>query len=143
MEAMAESKVLDFNEDKSTLVVLGKGKAKEEMMSNLKRNPVLLYGKPMKISDSERYLGDQIGGSLSDSVTATISKRVGRATQTIYEVMAVLDDSRAKVIGGLSTGLLIWESAIIPFLLYNSNTWFQMKKDDMKRLDKLQDLFFS
>ena len=38
---------------------------------------------------------------------------------------------------------MIWEMAVIPFLLNNSSTWFSMKKTDIERLSKLQNLFFS
>ena len=97
----------------------------------------------MKCSSFERFLGDQLGSSLSESISATISKRMGRATQSIYEIKAVIDDLRANTPGGILSGLMIWEMAVIPFLLFNSGTWFSMKKSDIKRLDSLQNLFFS
>ena len=49
-EAMAESKLLTFNSTKSTLVIVGPKKLREENEKELKENPVLLYNKPMKVS---------------------------------------------------------------------------------------------
>ena len=143
MEAMAETKQLNFNEDKSVFVIFGKGKAKREMEENFKENPVLLYGKPMKCAKSERFLGDQMGETLGESISATLNKRIGRATQSIYEIRDIVDDFRAKITGGIMTGLHIWEMAVIPFLLNNSSTWFSMKRADLERLNRLQNLFFS
>ena len=143
MEAMAETKGLDFNEDKSCYVIFGEGKARRKLEDDFLNNPVKLYGNTMKYSNFEKFLGDQMGNSLSASVEATISKRIGRATQSIYEINAIINDCRSNIPGGLMTGLVIWEVAIVPFLLYNSSTWFDIKEKDFKRLDKLQDLFFT
>ena len=143
MEAMVETKQLCLNEDKSVFVIFGKGKAKQEMEEDFERNPVFLYGKPMKCSESERFLGDQMGGTLKESIRATINKRIGRATQSIYEIKAIVEDCRANITGGILTGLMIWEMGVIPFILNNSSTWFSMAKADMDKLNRLQNLFFS
>ena len=45
--------------------------------------------------------------------------------------------------GGIKTGLLLWESCVMPFLINNSSTWLQMKKSDMDRLIKLENNFFN
>ena len=54
-----------------------------------------------------------------------------------------MEDCRSQVAGGIRTGLLLWDSCILPFLLNNAGTWFNMKKSDLKRLTKLQDLFLN
>ena len=41
------------------------------------------------------------------------------------------------------TGIRIWEGSVIPFLLYNSSTWMEMRKKDLQRLTDLQNFFFS
>ena len=45
--------------------------------------------------------------------------------------------------GGLLTGLTLWESCIIPFLLNNASSWVQLKKKDMDKLSKLQNYFLN
>ena len=102
------------------------------MEDNFERNPVFLYGKPMKCCESERFLGNQIGGSMSESIRLIINKRIGRAMQSIYEIRTIVDDCRAKLTGGITTGLKIWEMAVIPFLLNNSSTWFSISNADIE-----------
>ena len=55
-----------------------------------------------------------------------------------FEIRANLDDCRINVVGGLQTGILIWESAIIPKLLYNSECWLNISKQTLKNLENLQ-----
>ena len=69
-----------------------------------------------------------MGQSLSSSITATISKRMGRATQCMYEIQAIVEDCRAQITSGLMTGIRIREAAVIPFVLYNFGTGFDIKK---------------
>ena len=41
------------------------------------------------------------------------------------------------------TGIVIFETAVIPFLLNNSSCWFSMKKSDLERLNRFQNRFLS
>ena len=59
MEAMAETKLLDFNRDKSCIIIVGKGKARQKMEEDFSMNPPLLYGTKMKQFLADKYLGDQ------------------------------------------------------------------------------------
>ena len=106
MEAMAETKLLDFNMDKSCLIVIGKKKkVRGDMENKLAQNPPLLYGKKMKQVKVEKYLGEQISsGGLAESVTATVNKRTGRVLQSIFEIRTMIDDCRSHVTGGIMTG---------------------------------------
>ena len=64
MEAMAETKVLDFNQKKSVNVIIGSPKGRQKLTIEIEKQPLFLYGKNMEMSGCERYLGDQVGGSL-------------------------------------------------------------------------------
>ena len=88
-------------------------------------------------------MGDQLGGSVSDSISLTLKKRIGLAKKSIYEIKYIVEDCRSEVVGGLETGLLLWEVCVIPMLLYNSGTWLLMKKSDMDLLEKLQNQFYN
>ena len=48
MEAMAETKLLDFNIDKSCIIIIGRGKARQEIQNQFSATPPLLYGMEMK-----------------------------------------------------------------------------------------------
>ena len=74
----------------------------------------------------------------AQSVHETVNKRKGQVIKSIIECRAVIDDFRASSIGGIVTGIEIWEVAIIPFLLYNSETWTEIKKDTITLLNGLQ-----
>ena len=89
LEAMAESKLLNYNEKKSCLVVVGNKDTKRKLEEELEQNPVVLYGKPMQIKKEEKYLGDQLTGITSDSIDATIRKRKGNTLQTVSEMAAM------------------------------------------------------
>ena len=97
----------------------------------------------MKMSNEEKYLGDQINcNGLAASVEATIKKRIGKVTKSIYDIRAVIEDVRIYVAGGLTAGLDIWELAVIPYLLNNCDTWFGISEHSVKLLDNLQNQFY-
>ena len=124
MEAVMESKLLDFNHDKSVVIVMGSKKNKKDIEEEMKEHPLTLCGKRMKTTTNEKYLGDIISSDgLAESVDATVLKRKGNAVTRILETKAVIEDCRANAIGGLVVGIKIWGLAIIPQLLNNSETW--------------------
>ena len=143
VEAMAETKLLDFNLDKSCIIIIGKGKPRIEMEKQFSENPPLLYGQEMNIVTEEKYLGDQISaGGLGPSILATIKKRRGLVIDKIFEIKAVIDDCRSHVTGGIQTGLDIWEMLVIPYLTNNSESWTGLPMAAVEDLDGLQNLFY-
>ena len=123
MEAVAETKLLDFNTDKSCFIIICKGKAKQEMQNQFSINPPQLYGKDMKQKPEDKYLGDQISSlGLAASISCTIAKRKGKVVQTIFDIKAIIDDTWSHMIGGIITAIEIWEMAVIPYLLNNCDT---------------------
>ena len=143
MESVMETKLLDFNLDKSCVIVMGSEKRKGEIEEQLKENPLKLCGQKMKYVLKEKYLGDFLSsGGLSDSVQATILKRKGQVVTSILEAKAVIEDCRSNIVGGITAGLEIWELAILPFLLNNSDTWVEISKSTIDTLDDLQYMFY-
>ena len=142
MDNVMETKLLDFNIDKSCYIVIGDKEAKAKIRESLKENPLKLSGKLMKEADHEKYLGDYISG-LGSAETAfiTVTKRHRKAMNAIFEIKAVIEDCRINVVGGLTTGLEIWEVAVIPYLLNNCDTWAYMPKNALEVLDSLQNQF--
>ena len=140
---LADYKQLSFNLLKSCIVILGPKKEREELENKFTNNPPHLYGEKLKLESSGSYLGDELGVSVSESVTLTINKRVGLVKKAIFEIKYIVEDCRSNVSGGIQTGLLIWESCIVPFLFNNCSTWYRIKDSDIKRLIKLQNLFLN
>ena len=143
MEAMAESKLLDYNLDKSCFIIIGKIKARLEMQKQLQNCPLMLCGSNMKEEKHAKYLGDWLScHGLADSVNVTVKKRKGLVTLSIYEIRAVIDDCRSQVCGGLTAGLDIWELAVLPKLLYNTDSWQEISPNTIQELENLQLQFY-
>ena len=96
----------------------------------------------MKQVKSLKILGDFLFSELSESVHQTILKRIGVATISIYEIRAVVEDRRAKCIGGINVGLNIFNSSIIPMIFFNSETWTCIPKKSYKYLLEFYCRFF-
>ena len=142
MDNVMESKLLDFNLDKSCYIVIGSKEAKAEVRKELENNPLTLSGKLMKEVESEKYLGDYISAyGAADTAFQTVTKRHQKAMNAIQETKAVIEDCRADVIGGIVAGLEIWEIAVIPYLINNSETWAYMTEKAVEVLDSLQNQF--
>ena len=143
MEAMAESKLLNYNLDKSCFIVMGNKKTRQVIHTQLETSPLLLCGADMKQETQAKYLGDWLTcHGLSDSVTITVKKRKGLVSLSIYEIRSVIEDCRSQVCGGLSAGLDIWELAVLPKLLYNSDCWMDISTDTLKELEDIQLTFY-
>lgn len=85
-----------------------------------------INGQEVKIKSEEKYLGDYIHcGGLAKSVEATVDKRYGSALSSIIELKSVIDDFRMHKLGGISSGLDIFNLAILPGLTNNAETWYQ------------------
>ena len=82
-----------------------------------------------------KLLGDWISDQgLAQSSALTIRKRKGMATASIYEIRSVVEDCRSNIVGGLSTGIDLWESAVRPMLLLNAETWVSISTTSIKTL---------
>ena len=138
-----ESKLLDFNLDKSCFMVVGKLSVKETILKQLEHSPITLSGVPMKVVTQEKYLGDFIHcNGNPDSVLATVKARYGLAVSAINEIKSVLEDIRINVAGGLRAGIDIWELSVLPFLLNNSESWSDIPAEAYKQLEDLQRMFY-
>ena len=80
---------------------------------------------------------------VAESINLTLKKRTGLVKKSIYEIVSVIQDFRSAVIGGIKTGILLWESVVIPYLLHNSSSWLKIKQNDLDSLIKLQNLFLN
>ena len=128
IEDMAEKKLLDFNLDKSCVIIIGSRKFRRNKKEELETNPLTFCDEIMKVVESERYLGDFIGPSLSESVFITVKKRKVMVQRLISEIKVTIEDCRSSVVGGISAGLQIWNMAVMPFLYNNSECWTDMPK---------------
>ena len=96
----------------------------------------------MKVFESEKWLGDTLGASQSQSVFLTIQKRKGLIMRVISEIRVTLNDCRSDTVGGLVVGLEIWRKACQPFLYSNSHCWIEAPKKAVNLLNRLTNTFF-
>ena len=142
MESVAETKLLDFNTEKSCFLVFGSKKRRLELESGMKSNPLMLCNNPMPQENSAKYLGDILSAAgLRDSVAATIEKRKPCVSRAIYETRAIVDDCRSGIVGGLDAAFQIWELAVLPMLLFNAECWQDIASNEVKILENLQFTF--
>ena len=143
METMAETKLLDFNLDKSCFLVMGGKRPRQEIEDKLALNPLQLCGSDMKKEDKFKYLGDYLSSlGLAGSVEATVNKRKGLVTRSIFEIRTVVEDCRSQICGGLTAGLDMWELAVIPILTNNAECWLDISSKTIQELEKLQLMFY-
>ena len=88
-----------------------------------------------------KYLGIWLSCSVSGSVAATVNHRLGLASRSIFEIKAVIEDSRADSLGSVEVGLTLWEQSVIPFLLFACETWNEIPNKTMKQLTNLNNRF--
>ena len=86
--------------------MIGCKKATKKLESELTNSPLTLKGDLMTRRSSDKYLGDQIAGSLSESVELTVKKRMGIANHAIYEIRTIVEDSRCDVVGAALLALV-------------------------------------
>ena len=60
IDAVMETKLPDFNLDKSCYLVLGPKEKQSEIRTYFESTPLTLSGQPMKEASEEKYLGDYI-----------------------------------------------------------------------------------
>ena len=139
IDAVMETKLLDFNLDKSCYIVVGPEEKQSEIRNYFETTPLTLSGQAMKEAKEEKYLGDYISSEgLAKSTIVTIKKRYDKVKTALREIRAVVEDCRANLTGGLVTGLEIWELSVIPFLLNNSETWTDLPNEALEMLENLQ-----
>ena len=62
-------------------------------------------------------------------------------SMVVQEKVNIVEDYRAQRVGGFLTALQLWESCVIPSLLYNSPCWVGMGREEEKALSECQDFF--
>ena len=67
-----------------------------------------------------------------------MSAREGKICGASLEIAVIINDWRAKVLEGLETALMLWETCCVPSLLHGASTWVEMSSETEKTLNKLQ-----
>ena len=89
-----------------------------------------------------KYLGFVISTNNNDSIHKTVTKRIGLAKQAVLEIRTIIEDSRASRLGGINVAFQLWESCVLSFLLYSSETWDHIPKKTIRVLNDYFNYFF-
>ena len=139
IEKITNLKQLEINIEKSSYIILGNKKKVSEIRQFIQNKPLTLNNKVINEKDSEKYLGDYLHNKGSqESINFTIKGRQWRVTSVILEIKTIIEDCRTHHIGGLLTGVQLWELAILPMLLNNAGTWDEISKVSEEKLDDFQ-----
>ena len=97
-------------------------------------------GKIIKEKTTEKWLGSIVNAAgIKESCVSTINERKFRTLNAINEIIAIVEDCRINRLGGLKCAKDIWEIAVLPALLNNSE-FFNINDP---KIDKLLEDFQS
>ena len=130
---------LSLNEDKSAIIIMGSKKQKLQASTELEKDPLLCGHFVTKEKQNDKWLGQILSsGGLASCVEETVNAKLGKIRGASLEIALVVNDWRARQIGGMETALLLWESCCIPSLLHGAGTWVKISRATEKQLNKLQ-----
>ena len=142
MQTITETKLLNYHLDKSSFMVVGIPKVTEKLEEELKKNPLILCDKPMKRASNYSYLGTVISEKgVGESVMESVKSKLGKVKHLIFEIKAVLESCKNIAPGAFLTSLLIWESAVVPYLFHSSECWFEIPKKTLLSLNSITETF--
>ena len=89
-----------------------------------------------------KILGDCMSSTLKESIHNTVLKGLGIVKRTIIEIRMIIEDTRASKIGGINLAFTLWNSTVVPSLLYNVETWIEIPKKTIILLQNLFNYFY-
>ena len=99
-----KEKQLEGHEDKTSYLIIGNNKFKEDVRRKCEKSPLYFNDFKVKEKISDKYLGDLFhSDGLAASVDATVVDRTGKIKGGMVEIAALLEDFRLQAIGGLMT----------------------------------------
>jgi hypothetical protein len=142
VDTMVKQRALRLNNKKSVCIIIGSKKQKEEFTKEINENPLMCGEFETKEAQSDKWLGQYLSaGGLGDSVIKTIEAKEGKIRGACLEIAAIVEDWRARAVGGIDSALLLWEACCVPSILSGAGTWVEMTPAAVRRLEALQHWF--
>ena len=133
---------MKIHPDKSCYILAGSKTNILRIREEIEKKPLMYKNFQLKEKVKEKWLGDQFHqAGLDASVNITIKERIGRIKLAIFETNSIMEDVRMMVVGGVLGAIDIWELALLPSLLNNSENWIKISDEDIKLLEDVQELF--
>ena len=97
----------------------GRNKKAAEMRESLIKNPAVMQGNKVKVTDSGLYLGMKVSQEgYKDSIDQTVKHRISKAWGRVVELKTVINDARMIKLGWLRSGITLVKAVVIPALTY-------------------------
>ena len=128
VNAFIELKKLTLSQKKCSKIHVGK---KQACCPELK-----VHNNKMKLSEKEKYLGDTI--TSSGNIKATIEDRVAKGYGISSEILAIIKE---VPLGSyrIEIGLKLRQAMLVNGILYNSEGWHGVSKDQVRALEKVDE----
>ena len=126
INSFIDLKKLKLSHDKCSKIHVGKTSA---TCPELK-----VHSTKMKDSNQAKYLGDWL--NTSGKVKQTIEERVSKGYGIVAEIIAMLDDIPLGQYR-LEMGLKLRQAMLLNGVLFNSEAWHNISKEDIKPLEKV------
>ena len=99
-------------------------KQKLNATRELEKDPLICGQFVTQERQKDKWLGQILSaGGLADCVAETVSAKLGKIRGASLETTLVVNDWRARQVGGMASALMLWESCCIPSLLHGAGTW--------------------
>ena len=129
---------LALNKDKSVCIIIGSKTQKQRASEELRRSPLLCGSVETKEKQEDKWLGQMISSAgLADSVAKTVAEKESKIRGACLEIGIIINDWRARDLGGMETALMLWETCCVPSLLHGAGTWTEISKATEKRLNSV------
>ena len=104
----------------------------------MQTTPLICGNFETKEKPEERWLGQIISSAgLAASVAQTVAAKESKIKGACLELSVIVNDWRAKTVGGMETALMLWEACCIPSMLHG----VEINKATEKKLNALQNWF--
>ena len=142
LDTALKNKLLSVNYSKSKNLIIGSKKFRQKTLKDLQSNPIVMGGEVLEHASQEKYLGDVIDEEGCEaSITATIKGRINKLYSKCEDIVKISENPLMASLGNARTPFKLFESEVIPALLFNAESWIGFNEKHSKLLQDFQDRF--
>ena len=103
---------------------------------------MVMGGVKLKHAEIEKYLGDWVHElGCKESISATIKERMQKQIGKCDDIIQIAEVPFMSALGNVTIGIRLYESQVIPALLFNSESWIGLNNTHLTDLQNFQDKF--
>ena len=128
---------IKIHEKKTVIIAPGGTMEAKKMREDLEKNPMMIQGNPIKIAESDSYLGMVIHqNGVKDSIVTTFNQRKGKAWAQVPAIKSLIHHPQLLNEGWLGAAVSIIQGIIPATMLYSCEAWIDMSKGFLKNVEK-------